>query len=323
MPNPTLSEAGVMSAFAQACVEIYRDWQLETPAVRRSKIQQAVRDAARSAALPDFGFYFKTMAPTRGGEFNQQAWRLDINSHKSDVHGLTRADFVSFCSVLYHESRHGEQWYRCAQGVLAGDLTNPWLDGVNVAPEHVRSTMYLPLQVVEHAESRGKINWNKYKGELPVAGWFDSIWGVNRAHRGNVLTHLQTMYAEYRALPEEVDAWATQFDLEALINPLLLAVAQHQVEASEPVKDLRAQHTQAITGPTGLAAQLQSAKLKHVTKPEASSKVKAVTSSHQAAIAQSSTVSTSAPIDGTGAQSRVRELVAAQNGLLKQLGKVH
>lgn len=321
MPSPTLSEADVMSAFAQDCVEIYRNWQRETPARRRSAIQDAVRTATRSTSLPDFAFFFKEMAPHMGGHFDAQNWRLDINTLKSDVHGLSQADFVSFCSVLYHEARHGEQWYRCVQGVLAGELTNPWLDGVNVKPAHVGTNMYIPLQIVQHAEARGTVSWNKYKNELPVGSWFDSIWGVNRDHRGTVLAHLQTMYVQYRALPEEVDAWNTQFALEAAINPLLAGVAQHVVEAAEPVKQLRSQHAKAINGPTGLEAQLKQVKLKHVALPEKTGKVGALTGSHSSKIAQSSNVGTSKPLESTGAVSRVKELIAAQNALIKQMAK--
>lgn len=319
MPSPTMSEADVMSAFAQDCVDIYRDWQREAPARRRSAIQDAIRTVTRSTALPDFAFFFKKMDAHMNGHFDAQNWRLDINSLKSDVHGLTQADFVSFCSVLYHEARHGEQWYRCAQGVLAGELTNPWLDGIDVRPAHIASTMYFPLQIIQHAEARGRVSWNKYKVELPVGTWFDSVWGANRVHRGNVLTHLQTMYVQYRALPEEVDAWNTQFAVEALINPLLAGVAQHVVEAADPVSSLRDQHAKVIGGPSGLEAQLKQVKLKHVVRPESSGNVGALAQGHVAKMADASKVGISEQSESTG--FRVRELVKTQNNLIKQLAK--
>lgn len=321
MPNPTLSNADVKEAFARDCVDIYKNWQKESPARRRSAIQDAVRSATRTTSLPDFAFFFKKMPPTSGGHFDAQQWRLDINSLKSDVHGLSQADFVGFCSVLYHEARHGEQWYRCVQGALAGELTNPWLDGVNVAPAHIASRMFIPVQIVQHAEARGKTSWNRYKSELPIGAWFDSVWGANRDHRGNVLSHIQTMYQQYRDLPEEVDAWNTQFELEALINPLLVGVAQHVVEEAEPVSQLRTDHAKVINGPSGLEAQLRSVKLKHVSRPETTHKVGSLVGGHNSKIVQSGSTGTSAPLDSTGASSRVKDLVAAQNSLIMQLSK--
>lgn len=326
MPDPTLSDQDVMSAYADACVDIYRSWQSESAARRRSAIQDAVWNACRTVALPGFSFFFRKMEPHMGGHMDATKWRLDINTEKSDTHGLQQADFISFCSVLYHEARHGEQWYRCAQGVLAGELTNNWLNGSGsqVLPPHVARMMHIPLSVVRHAEARGVNSWNRYRNDLPVGSWFDSVWGTHRVHRGTVLSHLQTMYNEYRALPEEVDAWATQFAVEALITPRLAGVAQHQVEEGKSVKNLKQDHLGQINqgGPGGLLSQIRQVKLKHVSLPERNSQVGSLKDHFRNEMDRSSTVQTSEPIVGTGATRSVRDLVKAQNDLIQQTNKL-
>lgn len=229
----------------------------------------------------------------RGGELSALDWCLNIEKTVSEEHAVTKERFLWFCSGLYHESRHGEQWFRCAHGVVRGELTNRWLDGTapQRLPEHVARMMLLPRAVVEAAEARGGASWAAYRREQAVEAWFDSIWGIARGWRGRVLAHPDLMvdgtaaHARYLALPEEVDAYALQHAIEAQMDPLLPAdppqapplpaIAVRQVAIQPPV--------------SALDAQIRAVQLRHVPMEDRSyetSAVRRLVAAHAALIAR-------------------------------------
>ena len=271
MADPTLSDETRLGEFVQGCEEIYRNWQSYTPAIRRSKISEKVRQASRSVSMPQFSFVFKPLKRD-GGHFLAGTWRLEIDTGVSERHAVGVDEMLWFCSILYHESRHGEQWYRCVQGALAGDLrpstnqvrhkslgsTVPEVqaklrpvgqraltDPKKLKPADIASRLGVPLAVVQHAEARGAHAYAQYARELPISNWFHSVWGSNRRHRGEVLKHPQIQAAgtvanqNYHNLPEEADAFATQHALEQRLRLRLQSVAQRAVTKSKGVKDLR------------------------------------------------------------------------------------
>lgn len=271
MPQPTLSDATRINAFVSGCTNIYIDWQKLTPAIRRSKISEQVRIALRSISLPDLSFSFRILQRD-GGHFLHQSWCLEIDTEISERHQVGVDEMLWFCSILYHESRHAEQWYRCIQGVLADDfrpsknavksvtLGNSIADvrsnlrSVNdrvladpkkLSAANIAERMMIPLNVVQHAEARGKNSYRRYAQELPITNWFNSIWGSGRRNRGQVLRHPDIQVTNsianqrYHALPEEADAFATQYALEQALRVRLQGVNQTNVQASRGVQNLR------------------------------------------------------------------------------------
>lgn len=257
----TLNNVEVMTTFARGCVSVYENWQAETPAFHERRVQDLLSAACRSASLPDFSFAFVDLG-NGGGELDQNAWRLRINSQHTNSHVLPQYLFKWLCGILYHEARHGEQWVRCAQGVLAGDFVIPGAPNTQVAT--VATWMRLPNAVVLHAHAT-QARYDALKNSQPVRSWFDSVWGAQRGHRGTVLGRPNIMVSgtadnhAYINLPEEVDAYATQYAMEAILDPLLTATAQRQVEDKRPVAELRTGHEQSASGsvPRTFADQLQ------------------------------------------------------------------
>jgi hypothetical protein len=105
-----------------------------------------------------------------------------------------------------------------------------------------------------------------------VRGWFDSVYGGQRGHRASVLGQPNIMvtgsadHHAYVNLPEEVDAYATQYALEAILDPLLTATTQTAVDSSPSAATLIQGHRDAAKpGPKTFAdqLQLQTKKLQH------------------------------------------------------------
>ncbi|HUI57096.1 MAG TPA: hypothetical protein VLY04_19105 [Bryobacteraceae bacterium] len=68
---------------------------------------------------------FENMEPGLLGGFNWTDWSLKINDDFTSDDDITFANFMELCRTVYHETRHCEQVYRCAQGLGAFRPTTP------------------------------------------------------------------------------------------------------------------------------------------------------------------------------------------------------
>jgi hypothetical protein len=133
-------------------------------------------------------------------------------------------------SALYHEMRHGEQWYVCAQGILANRFplpggARPADPAAGIGERDLRGALGLPGAVARHVLQRSR----QLPHDLPAATrvWYDSLFGAGRRPRGRVLETIQHAgkVADHLHLPEERDAWDLQQSVRekigALIGPTL------------------------------------------------------------------------------------------------------
>jgi hypothetical protein len=52
------------------------------------------------------------------------------------------------------------------------------------------------------------------RSQYEAEEWFESVYGSGRTHRDTTLTDPSGQYDDYRALPEERDAWGTASEVE-------------------------------------------------------------------------------------------------------------
>lgn len=214
---PTLWDPTIQEQFANACAKLEDDWSALIPAMRQNRFKLAVNEVARSVHMPEFTFHFSALGPSLMGNFDFQNWRMNMNeSFTKDKH-VSPKTFYKFCSTLYHETRHAEQWYRCVEGVLNGLFPLPlWgraakSTSVRVAghkAQDVADYMWVPRTVVDRAQMTRR--FFPTSEQAIIQGCYDSIYGVASQYRGRVLgtmSHSIDGYKRYLNLPEEVDAW--------------------------------------------------------------------------------------------------------------------
>jgi hypothetical protein len=59
------------------------------------------------------------------GGFEWDSWTLTLNNKYTNKNDIKYGKFVEYCSTIYHETRHAEQFYRVAQGLALGRLKYP------------------------------------------------------------------------------------------------------------------------------------------------------------------------------------------------------
>ncbi len=189
--------------FCKDMCDLKKKWGKMTPAERRAALDKAVNKQLAKSGVPHVGINPKALGPGRLGELDFQNWNLDINQSLLNKNSLTDADMSSLGNTVYHEARHGEQWYGMAQSqaASAGSAGN------------LASNMGIPQSVADSAFANPATPGSY--GDTFGSAMNQSVYGADGAYRNGVLTSLgqspmpPNAYDQYRALPEERDAWRT------------------------------------------------------------------------------------------------------------------
>lgn len=171
---------------------------LTTPAQRSAAIASLANAQLQQAGVPVVTFTVQNM--TALGEFDFSTWSLTLGQAALAVATPTQAQLDDIANTVYHEARHAEQWFNMAQ-LRAGQ-------GRTAA--QIATEMSIPATVAAAAVA-DPIAPGSAKA-LIAQNWYDGIYGAGGANRNRVLT--SGTNAEYRALPEEHDAWRVGDELD-------------------------------------------------------------------------------------------------------------
>ncbi len=203
-PTVLIGDAGfglrtpaVMAAFAAAMRQVYENWDSMTPGERLAAMQAAL-NAALPPGMPPLTLRPSPLDPDTLGQLDFQTWSVDINRDML-AGSMTEERFAELTNTVYHEGRHGEQWfnaaqYRAAQGQSA---------------DQIAREMGIPQSAAE-AAVRNPAGPGTSEGAMGESV-DTSVYGDRAAHREQVYNDMDNgvegSYERYRALPEEEDAW--------------------------------------------------------------------------------------------------------------------
>ena len=205
-----LSNPACRAQYANDCERLNGNLARLSQGGLKSELITAVNRSLTSASVPPVTQGNDT-ASGANACFDFQAWRIVFGAPLNGSGRMTQKLLVKCANTVYHEARHCEQWFRMAQAVARGydhisnqDLFLAFQGDVNRNAASINSHMYIQLAAANAAVANSDY--------APVTrntinGWWRSIYAVNRNRRGQVLTHIQDRYDDYRNLPEEVDAW--------------------------------------------------------------------------------------------------------------------
>lgn len=242
----TLSDQDTIDTFAAGAKEVYKHWQENTPVANQNAIINLLRTAVRNTTVMPFSYSFRDFSNGSGGQLTSGSWTLEINRAYTNQHALPAYLFKWLCGILYHEARHGEQYFCCAQGVHAGDLTLPVaLSGTGTKSQQIGAAMGISDKAVTDAENLGSYRMKSPSEKATIAAWFNSVWGLQRGHRSTVYT-MPDLFSPgsagniaYTSLPEEVDAYAIQAAIETAVDTAIAGVTQIVVAEKQSVVALK------------------------------------------------------------------------------------
>lgn len=191
------------AAFCKAMCELKKNWSKMTPAQRRAALSKAINDQLAKSGVPAVGINPTTFGnPSTLGQLDFQNWNLDVNQGLLNSNALTDAQMQSLGNTVLHEARHAEQWYGIGQ----------YQAGQGMTGSQIATNTGMPASVANSAAANPAAA-GSYTDTFGGA-MNQSVYGPDGAYRNGVLSGLNNNptnqgYQQYRALPEERDAWRT------------------------------------------------------------------------------------------------------------------
>lgn len=191
-----LADPANIAAFCKGFKALMAKWDTLTPQEREKELENLINNSLAQSSTPSVGVNSANLSAGTNGQLDFTNWNLDINSNMLNS-SLTPQQGSQLANTVYHEARHAEQWFAIAQRQAAGTPVP--------SAAQLSSSMHIPQPVAQQAVN------NPLPSGTPQGTFGDamhrSIYGNRASYRNQVLNNIQTQYDEYRALPEEIDAW--------------------------------------------------------------------------------------------------------------------
>jgi hypothetical protein len=212
-PRTGLASDESVANFAGAAGSIQDNWAKLTPQQRADDLVSKVNAELRSAgAYPVKAVLSDSLDAGTEGEFDFETWSLSLNKARFEAATITNAQMADVVNTVYHESRHAEQWFRMAQKLAGEGKSAQEIAGeMFIPPEVAEAAVKSPLKALTNAERSGMSEEDAAMHDQRLKEgneWHASVYGAGSGHRNAVLSDTGNRYAEYRALPEEKDAWS-------------------------------------------------------------------------------------------------------------------
>ncbi|ADW67342.1 PAAR domain-containing protein [Granulicella tundricola] len=236
-------------AFAKDMKQLQKDWKTLTPAQRQQHMKDMVNKQLAKSGVPTVGISPNpTMGPGTNGQMNFQNWRLDMNPALMNSPDLTNQQTEDLGNTLYHESRHAEQWYligrkEAGEGKTAAQIrqSTQMLGSTATAAAAHPLAKNDPMaacagQMFNSVYGTGAAHRNTVLTALgPNRTAYNAAlanYNAVNANPASTLAQKQAAYAayqsaaatdtanynQYRALPEEADAWHAGNSVGSLLH---------------------------------------------------------------------------------------------------------
>lgn len=222
--------------FVTAAKHVETNWSQLKPAERANKLGNAANDELKAVGVPEAPEQLEELGGD-AGRFHFKSWTMGLGKGPFSQASITQAEAAEIADTVYHETRHAEQFHRVAR----------LLGGQKRTREQISRQMGIPLRVAadafrkpieqtqpESAEAKtfqdsicGKDHQHRtdvltdLHNKSEAQDKADGDYKVLAANPGTNVLDLdrakQTMekaakeyddvYENYRALPEEADAW--------------------------------------------------------------------------------------------------------------------
>jgi hypothetical protein len=222
--------------FANDAITALADWGTQTPEQRAQALIDAANEGLTEHQITECTSTIVDLPVL--AQFDFTTWTIELGTGVFEADTISNADYADAANTVYHESRHAEQWFSMAR-MLAGQ---------GKTAQEIATMMDIPLNVATDAVGQA---YDPDSMEALVAnGWYESVYGVDAAHRERTLTDLervdqeletaeadlarsdtpanrqkvanlrqrrQRLFDEYHNLPEETDAHRVGDAIEARI----------------------------------------------------------------------------------------------------------
>ncbi len=219
-------------------------WGEMTPYARAQALVTAVNFELSHFDVPKVAFVLKDLGDDNG-QLDFATWTLELNSERFKKGTPEAADLPGVARTVYHESRHADQWFRMARlqaglKMKADDIEDKLGIPSSVVKEAVKNPLkgdgpeaqeakaWFESVYGSKADDRNKTLTDlddfgtKYRDALAAKAKVDSDPSATDDDKKKAADlvaatkkRYDEIYAKYRALPEEADAWKLGLKVES------------------------------------------------------------------------------------------------------------
>ena len=236
----SLHDSGIIQSYANGCRLIYNMWRAWQQPQREQAFKMTHSSLCQRAGIPLAPVTFKNSSSL--GSFSWGSWTIKVGN-KPFQKNLTKEEFIDLCCTVYHETRHSEQFYRVAQGLLVGRHDFPRkLSSSGTLKAQIGPAMSIPATIVNHADANKHTyaafaqsrrlphctagsgpDWSSW--DPTVSDWLDRTYSKSKqqfAEEGqDAAVGTAKDRAWYRGAEDERDAYAIEALVKTALNLVL------------------------------------------------------------------------------------------------------
>lgn len=192
-----LAAAANMAEFCADFASLMRDWDTLSPAEREARLGEITNKQLAKSGVPPQGVVGDASKAPGNASYAFKTDKIKVSQATLNSPGkLTQTEAKELANTVYHEARHAEQWFLMArQSAGAGNTPAQIASKMRVTTQSAQAAAASPLSGVSPQN-------------VLAEACTESVYGSRRRYRNRVLKS-NGHYEEYRALPEEQDAWNT------------------------------------------------------------------------------------------------------------------
>lgn len=186
-----------MDQFCQDLAEVNSRWSKLTPEQRETELEKVINKQLAKSGVPPQGVVGDATLRPGNAQYDFTTGQIQVSQSQLSSATMNEAQARKLANVVYHEARHAEQWYLMARHAAGQGATSVQMAG----------NMHITRSMAQ-AAAQNPLTGVSPQGNL-AQSCYASVYGPRGNYRNEVLNNIQRRYREYRALPEEQDAWRT------------------------------------------------------------------------------------------------------------------
>jgi hypothetical protein len=206
-----LNSSLIIDQFSKDIKNLENNWDKFTSNERQSKLQTSINKSLNSVGLPNLEIKLKQFPAELQGQFDFHAWKMYVNQNLVNDSKLSPEEASNLAQTIYHEARHGEQFYRVAE-LLA---SNP-PDGQKRTPQEIAEKLQFKrvpgIAVAQQAAQAVQKSPLSSEQIIQARAWYQSVYGKD-SQREQVLKNLHNTSQTF-SLIEKVVGKATNAYIE-------------------------------------------------------------------------------------------------------------
>lgn len=192
-----LADPSNMAEFCKEFAQLVADWGTLTPEQRRQQLEDMTNRQLDKSGVPEQSVQGSASHDPGNAQYDFTSDTLEVSQAQLGSPAIDPGGARQLANSVWHEARHAEQWNLMArqaagQGQSAAQLSQ----GMGITPGAAQSAAANPLTGASPQSNLAQAS-------------NDSVYGSRGNYRNDVLNDIDNRYDEYRALPEEQDAWNT------------------------------------------------------------------------------------------------------------------